>query len=397
MLRTSAPKYNIYRLVLHVLILCNLLELFVSRGMFLREGADDNNQRVLIQGLNGLCILIMTLSLLLKMPYKKSALKIGIYLFFIYSFVYFVLTRNIDKVQVSNYLRLLMNLEIILFFYKGFLEHSFKRFDFRLYTITLIISVGKKLFESYGLLLEYGQGGDYITITLVFTIPLILIFFEGKYSLLLILLSLALIAVSLRRSCIIAVLIGLPFVYAYISQNINKTFVFMFFVFLIFVGLYFFYRFEDLILLRFNDLFEADTHGNYGSSRSDFYSIIWNDYLNNPQYMLFGKGLGSVANFYHKNGYPLSHAHNDFLEIIYTFGLLGISIWALIIIKYLKLAFFYFKYNKVKSSLLFYIIVTYLIVGVTSGTILRNSLIPMLMTLAILSYNNVSAVKINVK
>jgi O-antigen ligase len=55
--------------------------------------------------------------------------------------------------------------------------------------------------------------------------------------------------------------------------------------------------------------------------------ILISNFIDSPQHWLQGFGLGQVVHDMTKAGFPHSSAHNDYLEIGYTYGFLGMFLW----------------------------------------------------------------------
>jgi hypothetical protein len=95
--------------------------------------------------------------------------------------------------------------------------------------------------------------------------------------------------------------------------------------------------FEDSLLSVKNDVDSG------GSGRTDIAAQILNNYFNNSSIisMIFGHGVDAVSNLLNIG------AHNDFLETLYCFGLVGFVLYIVFLIELVK----YIKINKYSPDL----------------------------------------------
>ena len=67
-----------------------------------------------------------------------------------------------------------------------------------------------------------------------------------------------------------------------------------------------------------------------GSGRFTTYGLVWNSYKTaDPIRKLFGHGFNAVS----LNQVSISSAHNDFLEILYDYGLIGLGVYVVFVIQ----------------------------------------------------------------
>ena len=131
---------------------------------------------------------------------------------------------------------------------------------------------------------------------------------------------------------------------------------------------------------------KGGTEDSYGSGRSEFYLTVWNNWIGKDLFsFLFGNGLKST-NVLLVRVHNVQHAHNDLLEIAYTFGLLGVGIW-LFFLKHLWGLKKKIKAFSPESTSLFYIcFISYLIIAMASGSIERISTLPFGISVSMLLY-----------
>ena len=121
-----------------------------------------------------------------------------------------------------------------------------------------------------------------------------------------------------------------------------------------------------IIEARFADMTEAREDGTYGSGRTGWWAVLIENYLSAPLHYLQGFGLGRVSHDMSLAGYEFGHAHNGYIEVIYTYGLVGFYFW---------FGTFYnlFKLCREKSlakykNLIKMCVFSYLFVSIVSGT-----------------------------
>ncbi|MBW3545331.1 MAG: hypothetical protein KY428_06995, partial [Bacteroidetes bacterium] len=82
----------------------------------------------------------------------------------------------------------------------------------------------------------------------------------------------------------------------------------------------------------------------------------------------------------------VKHAHNDFLQIAYTFGVLGLGIWFGFLSWLWRLRKQLRLYSPEIIYLFYICFISYLIIAMASGCILRITTIPFAISVAILLY-----------
>lgn len=208
-------------------------------------------------------------------------------------------------------------------------------------------------------------GGQGLANSLIYLFPLIFLVFKDKLSAYLFIFCGIVIFVSMRRTAILTYLLCIPFVSKRISNQISKKAVFVFLILFAAIAFYIVKNYGFVIEDRFSDMFEANDSGYYGSGRTGWWEVLVVKFLENPQNWLFGFGLGSVAKTMADAGFPFGSAHNDYFEIIFTFGILGGIFWFSNVWK----AFCLFRKTPEKSnkSLLLMFIFSYLLSALASG------------------------------
>ena len=188
-----------------------------------------------------------------------------------------------------------------------------------------------------------------------------------------------------QRAAALAAIISVPFAMKFLVGSIKKSEYFGLFVLgvLVIVILYPYIESSVQNLMLRQEL-EA-SKGDLGSGRSTFWKYIIDSYLNgNPINMIVGYGFFSVNSLLNlKYGYAIA-AHNGFLEYLYSFGLIGFSIYLSI---YFRLLGYYksLKRNKsIYASMILMMFLVFSLRSITSHGDLNISYIPFFLPIAIL-------------
>ena len=382
----NKSKINVYNVALVLFSLANVLELFIPR-------MDEGNYfiRMPIQMINGCLLILMWTALLHRInhwtPITKVILAL-IILTLIHSIIYSIIYQfNVSA--FAPYIRLLLWTSSLIFFYEMMLKYEINKPLMQVYVVTFIIAVTKKILETPLFESETLGGGDTAALPLLFLIPVVLLSFGDKSKVLIISFISVLVLFSLRRTVILGFIICLPFIYKQVSRKLNTYHVIILgsvFIALIIIAWGYI---GEAVLFRFENLLVGDGGGrkdSFGSGRSEFYLTVWNNWVYGGLFsFIFGYGLTSVEQLLMRV-HNIKHAHNDFLEIGYTFGLIGIAIWFLFIGHFLQLR------KQIKTLIpesinLFYIcMISYLIISMASGCSLRITTMPFAFTVSILLY-----------
>lgn len=181
-------------------------------------------------------------------------------------------------------------------------------------------------------------GGQSIANAIIYLLPLLFLKFEGKWASYLYVCGFFVVLISLRRTAILAYLFCAPFVYSQLKRNVSKRFIAVVVVVFGFLAWYVMTNYWTVIEMRWNATITPSDAGYYGSGRTGWWEVLVAKFLDNPQNWLFGFGLGSVAKTMADAGFPFGHAHNDYIEVGYTFGVVGMILWFGTIWKLYKLS-----------------------------------------------------------
>lgn len=133
-----------------------------------------------------------------------------------------------------------------------------------------------------------------------------------------------------QRSAALAVVLSSPLCIIYLLQFIRKRdLVFILIIVVILIPL--FVSSVDNLLER--NMVDADK-GTVGSGRSEFWKIVWDNFWGGELLnIILGNGTNSVVPVI-ENGYGLAiGAHNGWLDMLYTFGIIGVCLYGAIIFR----------------------------------------------------------------
>ena len=168
-----------------------------------------------------------------------------------------------------------------------------------------------------------------------------------KYSLLL--LGLYAAVFSSKRSAMVftPLIVIISIYYDYLSNKKNKFFGVIVTSLILFLGYTVFdslnKRYDSFFISRFENALEDK-----GSGRLDIIDVVFNEYsFKSVNGLLFGSGFNSVVkdNLYKEDNISLS-AHNDFIEILYDYGIIGFIIYFIFVIFLLRRIFYLKRINK---------------------------------------------------
>lgn len=133
-----------------------------------------------------------------------------------------------------------------------------------------------------------------------------------------------------QRSAALAVVLSFPFCLLYLAKYIRKRDVLIISIIVLVL--------MPLFVSSVNNLFErnmADADkGTVGSGRSVFWKIVWDSFWDGNLFnILLGNGTNSVVPVI-ENGYGLAiGAHNGWLDMLYSFGIIGVVVYGTVIFR----------------------------------------------------------------
>ena len=131
-----------------------------------------------------------------------------------------------------------------------------------------------------------------------------------------------------QRSAALAAVVSFPFCISYLRPCIKKNDIFIFLVLAVVVAL-------PILFDAVQNIHERNQHdldrGDIGSGRLIFWGIVIMDYVKQGvAHMVVGNGTNSVVTLLERTYGLAIGAHNGWLDILYTFGIIGIAVYATI-------------------------------------------------------------------
>ena len=113
-----------------------------------------------------------------------------------------------------------------------------------------------------------------------------------------------------------------------------------------------------------------------GSGRVDTYELVWKAFKNSTVIeQIFGHGFNAV--FLDK--VSVSSAHNDFLEVLYDFGILGFFMYILLMISFCQYTVILYKKRSNLFSIYIATLCSYIIISMASHLIIYPTYIVFLL------------------
>lgn len=351
--------------VLILFIIANIINMIFPKGMGYEEQTEFAYQ--LSKYIYGICILLMLPSLFSGKKCYFSKMK---YMAF-YIIIHILVARMCSfEFEFGNYLKTIMICLSFIFFEEMLTSKTLdKRFIYG-YMISVFVNIAyltltqnrlEQALENAG----HISGGQSLAVSMVYLLPLIFYLFKGRVATYLFLIGLIAVLVSLRRTAILAYIVCIPFIYHRIRGTISRKTIFFLLsgmaVIVYYVVTNYWFIFED----RFSDMMEESESGYYGSGRTGWWQVLLSNFFSSPFHWIQGFGCGRVAIDMEKAGFPFGSAHNDYIEIGYTYGLVGLYLWFGGILDVFKL----YKKNSLKmhSALIMMASISYLFISIASG------------------------------
>ncbi len=315
--------------VLVLFTIANILNMIFPKGMGFEE--QEGFEYELSKYTYGLCIVLMMPSLISSKRYYFKYMRYMSFYIILQMLIGFQFHYEFDLGYVLKALMICLS---FVFFEDTLSKNVMKSgllyaFLFSTFVnISYLVLVQNRL-ESAVVSAEEGHvgGGQVIANSIVHLLPLIFLLLRGKLVSYLYVFGFIVVLVSLRRTAILAYLLCLPFVYKQLKRNLSKRTIIISVIAIAFLIWYVVTNYWYIIEMRFSDMFEASNNGYYGSGRTGWWMALVENFYSSPFNWLQGFGLGQVTLEMAKAGFPFVHAHNDYIEIGYTYGLIGLFLW----------------------------------------------------------------------
>lgn len=350
--------------VLILFIIANILNTIFPKGM--GYGDNSGGWYEVSKYLYGGCILLMFPSLFSSRRYYFRYMQYMV--FYIILHLSFAALMGF-KFDFGRYLRMIMVCSSFVFFEEMLSKTKLNKYLLIAFMLSVFINVTYLVLISNHMEAAYetgdSGGGQSIANAIIYLLPLLFLKFEGKWASYLYLCGFFVVLISLRRTAILAYLFCAPFVYSQLKRDVSKRFIAVVVVVFGFLAWYVLTHYWTVIEMRWNATITPSDAGYYGSNRTGWWMALINNFFTSPQHWLQGFGLGQVALYMAKAGFPYGHAHNDYIEVGYTFGVVGMILWFGTIWKLYKLSKKrrYVRYTMLIRMATF----SYLLVAIFSG------------------------------
>ncbi len=326
----SKIKYKKNTQYLLLLLLVSALILLKTwRGLLLQteqEGGVWNVIQVFLVGTGVICLLSKSKPFL-SFPFIKVYIAFFLYIWFFSAIWYFSDYSSINR--LFRFIVVPYGLMSLLTVFTVGLKGNIRQYVWVLlatYLILFYIMFTK--WSSYNLSIIDSNGAVADVYYLIGLLPIVLLYIPQKYKIIPFLLAFIVAVMSSKRGALIATIVML-IVYFLIGtgksgekRNIILR-VFAVAAALVVAYIVVMYFVERYNLSIFDRIEKLEDDG--GSGRSDRWALIIHDYTSNTNILnlLFGNGTGSVIDL------TGGHAHNDFLEFLYEYGIVAFILYIL--------------------------------------------------------------------
>lgn len=282
-------------------------------------------------------VLLSILLMLLKRP-RISVVGKSMLAYACYLFVVSIFTPQANGVVAVVNIYTTMSLWIYVYFV-AYLYVTEYGFNAHLDKLVLLLFVYTASLLSYNYYYNNRIGhNDWHFIEAYFMIailPICLFVAQGKSQKWYVVIAVCLVVLSMKRTGLLALLFGLAFQYLYKDNRIGNKVKSVFVLCLSSALVYF------LLLLAFPDTVNAfverfsEIGEDGGSGRFDMFPVIWDAFKQAPvENKLLGHGYNMVI-----DKLPFGYsAHNEYLEILFDFGILGAMIYLSVLFSIIRLS-----------------------------------------------------------
>ncbi len=378
-------RLNRLDIVLLLLIIINIINYLYPKGqgIELQHRWEDNIVYFLYAGV----ISLMLPSLFVRVRYFSCMCFMSWMILFYIIYAY----TDGDKFNQNVVIRTFMVACSFVFFEEEIYKRKINIQLCRLYALTLFIQYSILIISENRLMTAvlnvHTVGGQSLANSVVFILPLIFYLFKSKTSTIFYLAGFIVVFISLRRTAIITYLLMLPFIYKKIVQSVSRKQAFLFLLVLCVAVFFIISKYRIIIEMRFLNLYEANSEGEYGSGRTGWLIVLLKEFVSSPKNWLQGFGLGAVSKSMSLHGYPFGHAHNGYVEILYTYGLIGFCLWFYAFVKIAVVA----KKNAFRYNLkliLYLCSFLFFLISVMSGTTFLPSVLAISLCVNMIIYKD---------
>lgn len=334
---------NITYLLL-LLLAAALILLKVWRGLLYQteeQGGIWNVIQVFLVG-TGLACLFSKSKTYKSIPCVEAFIVFFLYIWFLAFFPF--LFTTIDVAHVFRFLVIPYGVMSLLTFYTVGYKANIQQYPWVLGITFLVLFYWMfTKWRAYNLAIIDSNGAVADVYYLVGILPLILLYTPQKLKIIPFLLAFIVVVMSNKRGALVAMLLMLIVYFFFLGENkkVKKKNIILQVTILLFVLLVISYVVVKLVGLYDLRMFERmeKLGDDGGSGRAERWSMILNAFTTNSCFfnVLFGHGYGSI--------YKLvgGHAHNDFLEFLYEYGIFAFVFYVTFYVSLIKEAVAMFK------------------------------------------------------
>ncbi len=391
-------KGSIMAFVLNVILLCGLLP---SYGIIIVSALLANWLLLFVE-------ILAILILFIQHKYHVGIIFSGkwqIVLFCFYSFIVTVFNLNSNPQRVSHiYWISIVFIAFGIYYIVGHFVHNktvadnFTRNE-SFYLLLYFSIIFFNFISNFSIKTASTAAASYYLLTLL---PFVFCLRKKVFKILLIILVGVGCLVSLKRGAFIAYALCL-LAYFYINSGSKKTLRvkrILQIAFLLLIGI------ELLLLLQdFFGLNIIERLGNIGedggSYRSYIYATVWQRFIDSPlEYKVFGRGFNAVRySLGIQTGFLMDSntvsAHNDFLEVLIDYGLIGAMLYISFVFCKIKVCFKAVRDNHEHAAAMVTSIIIFLMISLVSHLIIYPSYIINLLAFWVI-YENVYMTEISI-
>lgn len=370
----SINKKLIANFVFVLLVFNNIWSIFYSKDIWAGYDAAIQSgwQYQLSKIIYGVIILLMIPVVIKYRRYFDNLVIMAAFIMLHVIYAY-VLGAKMEIGEVSKFFMICLAFPFFSIVLRSPFDRTLLKVLIIVFTFNIIFSILRANTLTTSMKADFYGTGQATAINIIYLLPVVFYVFKDKIASYFYLLGFLLVIMSLRRTAIIAYLICLPFIYSRIKSNISFKTLLAIVVIMCVLAFYVVTNYWQAIEIRFVDMFEADSNGNYGSGRSDWYALLFNTYLKNPLYWLQGAGPQQVGILLDKAGYLFHNAHSDILELLIGYGMIGLLLWL-----YTFCQIFILSRKRTTSEnrkLIYMSISSYLFISAFSGSIFNPNFI----------------------
>lgn len=313
-------------------------------------------------------VLLLSYGMAMLNVFVKDYGRFSLFRMVLFLFIFMLFSYGIISNHPDQLIPILSSLLVYYFFYyytiQGIItEKLFKKFVLTYLGVAVFLYIDTFMYKFSYLDSLADSGGMNVGYDLLAFMLLAMSFYKEPKWLLLIAIAYVLVLFSLKRGAVVcATMILFPLLWEYIHsfRGKKRIMVNILIMILLMIGVSILLLYQDILFHRFS----SDSL-NSGSGRNIIYSTIYNKYISlDIGRLCFGNGFFAAADIpywgvQNVEGY---YAHSDLYELLWDHGLLGIVLYALLL-----LALICYPYRGFINKILWIFVAVWLIKAYASG------------------------------